>query len=247
MLDLLSDHETRATFFVLGWIAERAPALVREVAQRGHEIASHGSDHRRVITLSREEFRESIRSSKKVLEDITGRPVVGYRAPNFSIVRGREWALEILLEEAYRYDSSLFPVRRRGSGFPGGQRDPHALKLAAGTLQEVPPATLRLGRVIFPAGGGAYLRHLPYAIVHSALRSAERRGAPATIYIHPWELDQDQPRIDAPLLTRVRHYGGLSRTAPRVRRLLSSFRFQPIAATLGFSEALPNPVATSVA
>lgn len=234
LLDLLSEHNSHGTFFVLGWIAERSPALVREIAERGHEVASHGANHERVTTLTRDEFRESVRSSKRVLEDITGRSVIGYRAPNFSIVRGGEWALEILVEEGYRYDSSLFPVRRSGSGFVGGQRDPHRLQLRSGTLHEIPPATLKIGGVVFPAGGGAYLRHLPYALVHSALRSAERRGVPGTFYIHPWELDPAQPRIKAPFLTRLRHYGGLPRTAPRVRRLLSTFRFQPIAATLGY-------------
>lgn len=247
LLDLLSKHDTRATFFVLGWIAERAPDLVKEIAERGHEIASHGSNHQRVTTLTRDEFRESVRSSKRALEEITGGVVVGYRAPNFSIVRGGEWALEILRQEGYRYDSSLFPVRRNGSGFVGGERDPHPLQLASGTLYEVPPATLKIGRAVLPAGGGAYLRHLPYWFVYTALRSAERRGAPGTIYIHPWELDPAQPRIRTPFLTRVRHYGGLNRTAPRVKRLLSSFRFQPIAVTLGFSEALPGTAVTSVA
>jgi polysaccharide deacetylase family protein (PEP-CTERM system associated) len=234
LLDLLSEHNSHGTFFVLGWIAERSPELVREIAERGHEVASHGANHERVTTLTRDEFRESVRSSKRVLEDITSRSVIGYRAPNFSIVRGGEWALEILVEEGYRYDSSLFPVRRSGSGFVGGQRDPHRLQLRSGTLHEIPPATLKIGGVVFPAGGGAYLRHLPYALVHSALRSAERRGVPGTFYIHPWELDPVQPRIRAPFLTRLRHYGGLARTAPRVRRLLSTFRFQPIAATLGY-------------
>ena len=247
LLELLSEHETRATFFVLGWIAERAPELVKEIAEAGHEVASHGSNHQRVTTLNRDEFRESVRSSKCALEDITGGAVVGYRAPNFSIVRGGEWALEILREEGYRYDSSLFPVRRNGYGFVGGERDPHTLQLASGTLHEVPPATLKIGRAVLPAGGGAYLRHLPYWFVYSALRSAERRGVPGTFYIHPWELDPAQPRMRTPFLTRVRHYGGLSRTAPRVKRLLSSFRFQPIAATLGFAEAHSSNTVTSVA
>jgi polysaccharide deacetylase family protein (PEP-CTERM system associated) len=247
LLDLLSEHDTHATFFVLGWIAERAPALVKEIAERGHEIASHGSNHQRVTTLTRDEFRESVRSSKRALEDITGGSVVGYRAPNFSIVRGGEWALEILREEGYRYDSSLFPVRRDGSGFVGGARDPHCLDLASGTLHEVPPATLQIGKAVLPAGGGAYLRHLPYWVVYAALRSAERRGVPGTFYIHPWELDPAQPRIRTPFLTRMRHYGGLARTAPRVKRLLSTFHFQPIAAALGFTEALRSSAVTSVA
>jgi polysaccharide deacetylase family protein (PEP-CTERM system associated) len=235
LLKLLSEHDARATFFVLGWIAERAPELVKEIADRGHEIASHGSDHRRVTTLSRDEFRESVRSSKRVLEDVAGRTVVGYRAPNFSIVRGGEWALEVLVEEGYRYDSSLLPARRKGSGYVGGKRDPHTLTLESGTLEEVPPATLQLGRAVLPAGGGAYFRHLPYSFVQGALLAAERRGAPGTFYIHPWELDPDQPRVEAPFLTSLRHYGGLTRTVPRLQRLLSSFRFQTIAATLGLS------------
>lgn len=241
LLDLLSEHDASATFFVLGWIADRAPNLVREIADRGHEIASHGTDHRRVTALTSGQFRESVRTSKKVLEDIIGHAVIGYRAPSFSIVRGREWALETLVEEGYRYDSSLFPVRRKGYGFVGGARDPHVLQLDSGILHEIPPATLKIGNAILPAGGGAYFRHLPYAFVESALRSAERRGAPGTFYIHPWELDPDQPRMRTSFLTRLRHYGGLARTIPRLRRLLSSFQFQSIAATLGLGDALSSP------
>jgi polysaccharide deacetylase family protein (PEP-CTERM system associated) len=245
LLELLSEHGAHGTFFILGWIAERRPDLVRTIAERGHEIASHGSDHRRVTTLTREEFRESVRSSKRILEDVSGRSVFGYRAPNFSIVRGAEWALEILVEEGYRYDSSLLPARRRGSGYVGGKRDPHTLTLESGTLEEIPPATLKFGRTVLPAGGGAYFRHLPYAFVHSALRAAERRGAPGTFYIHPWELDPDQPRVKAPFLTTLRHYGGLTRTVPRLRRLLSSFRFQPIATTLGLSDEVSGKAASA--
>lgn len=236
LLDLLSEFDALGTFFVLGWVAERAPELVREISRRGHEVASHGSDHRRVTTLSREKFRESIRSSKSTLEDITGHPVIGYRAPNFSIGNSEEWALDILLEEEYRYDSSIFPGRRAGKGFVRGERDPHPLCLAAGTLEEIPPATLKMGPAILPAGGGAYFRHLPYDFVRLALASAERRGMPGTFYIHPWELDTEQPRIKAPFLTKLRHYGGLARTVPRLRRLLSTFRFRAIGTTLGMHE-----------
>ena len=195
-----------------------------------------------MTTLTENEFRESVRSSKSSLENITGRPVLGYRAPNFSIGRAEEWAFEILVEEGYRYDSSIFPGRRSGSGnrFVRDERDPYSLRLPGGTLHEVPPATLQVGRAVFPAGGGAYFRHLPYRLIHSALVSAERRGVPGTFYIHPWELDIDQPRIRAPFLTRLRHYGGLARTAPRLKRLLSTFRFQPIGTTLGMYEAVPS-------
>jgi polysaccharide deacetylase family protein (PEP-CTERM system associated) len=235
LLDLLSAHGSRGTFFVLGWIAERAPGLIREIHARGHEVASHGSDHARVTGITQDQFRDSVRSSKAILEDVTGHSVFGYRAPSFSIVRGREWALQILLEEGYRYDSSLFPVRRRGYGFAGGQRDPHCLELLGGTIDEFPPATVRFGRSLLPAGGGAYFRLLPYRLVESGLLSAEKRGVPATFYIHPWELDSEQPRLELPFLTRLRHYGGLSLTVPRLRRLLSSFRFQSIAESLGLA------------
>jgi len=237
ILKLLSEHQARATFFVLSWVAERAPDLVREIVDQGHEVASHGDDHRPVTTLSRREFRETVASSKARLEDTTGQSVVGYRAPNFSILRGMEWALEILVEEGYRYDSSLFPVRRKRSGFVGGERDPHTLHFDSGVLHEIPPTTLRFVGKTFPAGGGAYFRHLPYSFIRSAFFQAERRGVPGTFYIHPWELDPDQPRLEVPFLTELRHYGGLARTASRLDRFLGTFQFQSILSTLDNAEA----------
>jgi polysaccharide deacetylase family protein (PEP-CTERM system associated) len=165
--------------------------------------------------------------------------VHGYRAPSFSIVRGGEWALDILLEEGYRYDSSLFPVRRAGYGFAGGRRDPHELHRAGGTLLELPPATVHWAGSTLPAGGGAYFRLLPTLLVTSALAAAERRGMPGTFYIHPWELDPEQPRVPVSLKTRIRHYGGLHRTLPRLHGLLSRYRFQSIATTLGLAGAMP--------
>jgi polysaccharide deacetylase family protein (PEP-CTERM system associated) len=232
ILDLLREHDQKGTFFILGWIAKRHPELVREIAASGHEVASHGWGHEKVTDLTPDQFRESIRDSKQILEDLSGQSVFGYRAPSFSIVRGREWALDILLEESYRYDSSLFPVKRSGYGFAGGERDRHRLQRSGGTLDELPPATVKLGGELLPAGGGAYFRLFPYALIQSALRSAARRGEPATFYIHPWELDPQQPRIQVPLHTKIRHYGGLSRTGPRLRRLFRDFRFQTIAQTL---------------
>src|SRR5690606_33124136 len=225
-------HGARGTFFVLGWIAQRYPGLVRRIADAGHEVASHGWDHRRVTHQSPAEFRESVRRSKLWLEDITGRPVLGFRAPSFSIVPGREWALDVLVEEGYGYDSSLFPVRRPGYGYAAARRDPHWLDRPAGRIAEVPPATLRRLGVNLPAAGGAYLRLLPLGLIRAALRDAERRGEPATFYIHPWELDPGQPRVPVPWLTRARHYGGLGRTEERVRRLLAEFSFRPIGETL---------------
>jgi polysaccharide deacetylase family protein (PEP-CTERM system associated) len=228
LLDLLARHGSRATFFVLGCVAERHPDLVRTIASAGHEIASHGWGHRRVTALSPDAFRHSVRRSKQLLEDAAAMPVLGFRAPSFSIVPGLEWALRILVEEGYRYDSSLFPVRRPGYGYRNGARDPHRLTTPAGDLLEFPPATFRWLGANVPAAGGAYLRLLPLALVRAAVRQAERRGAAATLYVHPWEVDPQQPRLAVPMLARVRHYGGLRRTLPRLERLLSEFRFRPV-------------------
>ena len=238
LVELLAESGARGTFFVLGWVAERNPGLVRALAAHGHEVASHGWDHRLITDSKPPEFRESVRRSKAVLESLAGRAVLGFRAPSFSIVRGQEWALDVLLEEGYRYDSSLFPVRRRGYGYAGGAWQPHWLERPAGRLFEVPPATLRGLGASLPAGGGAYFRLLPYGLVRSALLQHERRGTPGTFYIHPWEVDEAQPRLGVSRLTRVRHYGGLERTRPRLRRLLREFRFRTIAETLG---AEPQP------
>ena len=155
LLDLLARHAARATFFVLGWVAERRPEVVKSIARAGHEVASHGWDHRRATQQTPEEFRDSVRRTKAALEALTGAPVLGFRAPSFSIVTGREWALDILVEEGYRYDSSLFPVRRPGYGYASGLREPHWLERPAGRLAEVPPATWRVGGVNLPAAGGA--------------------------------------------------------------------------------------------
>ncbi len=233
LIDICAQGNVLGTFFTLGWIARYHPAIIRRLSEAGHEIASHGWGHERVSTLTPQQFRTSVRDSKRELEDLTGRPVIGYRAPSFSIVRGGEWALDILVEEGYRYDSSLFPVRRRGYGFLNGARDPHCIATASGPLEEFPPATLKVGSMVLPAGGGAYLRLFPYSLVRSAVRAASKRGQPATLYVHPWELDPEQPRLRVPLHTRIRHYGGLTRTTPRLTRLMSEFQFQTIASTLG--------------
>jgi polysaccharide deacetylase family protein (PEP-CTERM system associated) len=228
LTDLLAERGVHGTFFVLGWIAQRYPDLVRSLADAGHEIASHGWDHRRVVDITPDEFRDSVRRSRELLEDISGLPVVGFRAPSFSIVPGIEWALDILVEEGYRYDSSLFPIRRRGYGYPGAERDPHWIARPAGRLAEIPPTTISRFGVNVPAAGGAYFRLFPYSVTRAALRDAERRGVSATFYIHPWEVDPTQPRLPVPLSTRIRHYGGLEETVPRLRRLLREFRFRPI-------------------
>ena len=234
LLDLLARHEARATFFVLGWLADRQRELVRAIARAGHEIASHGWDHARVTDQTPNQFRASVRRTKDTLESIVGEPVLGFRAPSFSIVPGREWALDVLIEEGYRYDSSLFPVRRPGGsyGYPDGETDPHWLERSSGVLAEIPPTTLAWGGMRLPAAGGAYFRLLPYALVKTAFAQSGRRGVAGTFYIHPWEIDPEQPRLAVSWLTRVRHYGGLGRTARLLERLLRDFRFTAVRDTL---------------
>lgn len=244
ILELLEQSDSRSTCFVLGWIGERHPELVKAIADAGHEVASHGHDHRRVTQQTPAEFRESVRRSRAVLEDLTGKRVVGFRAPSFSIVPGREWALEILVEEGYTYDSSLFPIRRNGYGYPGTPRSVHRIETPAGPLMEVPPATIQFGRLTLPAAGGGYFRLFPYELVRAGLRDAAFRGESGTFYIHPWEIDPDQPRYRVPVPTRIRHYGGLGRTENRLRRLLSEFQFTSIAAAVpevGRSSCLALP------
>ena len=204
IIELLAEHNAKGTFFILGWIAKRHPELVREIARAGHEVASHGWGHEKVTTLTPDQFRESVRDSKVILEDLTGLPVFGYRAPSFSIIRGGEWALDILIEESYRYDSSLFPVKRSGYGFAGGQRDRHRLERPAGVLDELPPATVKVGseapagrrRRLFPpptlfiGTGGAPFRVAPRGtgdILHSSVGARSATTAPrcAASYADP--------------------------------------------------------------
>jgi len=238
VLSLLERHGTKATFFVLGWVAERQPGVVRAIAQAGHEIASHGQDHKRVTHQTPEEFRDSVRRSKAVLEAQTGVPVVGFRAPSFSIVPGREWAFDVLLEEGYRYDSSLFPIRRPGGyGYPSARRHPHWIARAGGQLLELPLTTLRRGRWNLPTAGGAYFRIFPYGLTRAALADCESQGVPGMFYVHPWEVDPAQPRVPAPLGARLRHYTGLHRTHARLTRLLGEFRFTTIGEHLAQSAA----------
>jgi polysaccharide deacetylase family protein (PEP-CTERM system associated) len=228
LLAVMDRRGVCGTFFTVGWVAERHPGMMRRIAAAGHEVASHTYDHVRITHQTPAAFRESVRRTKGILEDVTGTPVLGFRAPSFSIVRGTEWALDVLIEEGHRYDSSLFPVSRSGYGYVGGGRDPYWIPRPAGRIAEFPPATLRvLGRTL-PAAGGAYFRILPYGLVRSALRSAEARGVPGTFYIHPWEWDPRQPRFRVPMLTRVRHYRGQSAVLGRIERLLDEFRFTRI-------------------
>lgn len=225
LLELLARHGAIGTFFTVGWLAERKPGLVRRIAEQGHEIASHSWWHRRVTDLTPEELREDVRRCRALLEDVSGRRVLGFRAPSFSIVPGAEWAFDVLLEEGYRYDSSIFPIRRPGYGYPGAPAEPYYLRRPAGTLLELPLATTVIAGVRVPAAGGGYFRQLPYALTERAFREHGARGKAGMFYIHPWEIDDGQPRLPVSLFTRWRHYTGISRTLPRLERLLARFRF----------------------
>ena len=230
ILALLAERGMTGTFFTLGWIAERFPQLVRRIVGAGHEIASHGYLHRRITALAPAEFRDDVRRARAQLEQVAGTEVAGFRAPSFSIVPGMEWAFEILVEEGYRYDSSVFPIRRPGYGYPGAPARPYVISTPAGPLNEFPLATLRVAGLRLPAAGGAYLRLLPYALCAAALRQSAARAEPAMTYVHPWEIDDGQPRLAVSPLTRLRHYGGLAGMEGRLQRLMRDFRFQSVKA-----------------
>lgn len=235
LLDLLARHGHTGTFFTLGWVAQRFPNLIRSIADAGHEVASHGWWHRKITSMTPAEFREDARASKDILEHISGRPVLGFRAPSFSITPGVEWAFDILLELGYRYDSSLFPIKRMNYGYPKTPPLPHMIHRDTGDLMEFPLTTTRFGRMQVPAAGGGYFRHFPYSITRRAFREHSKAGIPGMFYIHPWEIDEEQPRITSPFLTRVRHYRNIDKTVGRLEQLLAEFRFTSVARRLSGS------------
>ena len=226
VLDLLDEHAVKATFFVLGWVAEREPALVRAIAGSGHEVACHGYRHRMVSAMAPETFRDDLLRAKTVLEDLAGAAVRGFRAPSWSIMAQTMWALDVLIEEGFAYDSSVFPIHHDRYGVPGAERFPHVIQRAAGRILEIPPSTIRIAGINFPVAGGGYLRLFPLWLIRRALRHINaREGRPCVIYVHPWELDPDQPRMPCALPTRIRHYVGLAGTISKLRALLSEFDF----------------------
>lgn len=233
LLQLFTDANVRGTFFFLGWVAERFPALVTDVVNAGHEIASHGFGHQLVYTLTPDAFRDDVRRAKRLLEDVSGQRVRGYRAPSFSITRRNLWALDVLLDEGYEYDTSIFPVHHDRYGIPDAPRHSHLIPRANGTLIEMPGSTMRLGPVNVPVAGGGYFRLLPYAWTEFGINRVNTVEAkPVVFYLHPWEVDPDQPRFRVPALTRIRHYTGLRSTESRLRRLLQRFRFDTVASVL---------------
>jgi len=224
LLNRFADNHAKATFFTLGWIAERYPQVVRRIVADGHELASHGYGHQRASELSREAFAQDVTRAKRILEDIAGVPVIGYRAPSFSIGTDNLWAFDVLKEAGYVYSSSVYPVQHDHYGMPDAPRFPYQVRDG---LTELPITTVRaLGRNL-PAGGGGYFRFAPYSVSRWAIDRFNRdERAPAIFYMHPWEIDPLQPRVPGPgLKTRFRHYVNLHRTEGRLERLLGDFRW----------------------
>lgn len=233
LLDLFDAAGARGTFFVLGHLAERHPELVREIARRGHEVATHGWSHTMVYDLSPDAFRDELRRSIALLEDLAGRRVLGHRAPYFSVTARSLWAFDVLAELGLAYDSSVFPVVNYRYGIPSAPRWPHPVKTAAGEVIEFPITVWRLAGRNLPVAGGAYFRIFPYLLTAAAFRSINRSGRSAVFYLHPWEIDPDHPRIPLPRRIAATHYHNLRAMEPRLKRLLREFRFAPMCEVLG--------------
>lgn len=243
LLELLAERSVRGTFFVLGWIAQHHPRLVQRIADQGHEIASHGYSHQLIYTQTPREFREETRCAKDLLEELTGQPVTGYRAASFSITERSLWALDVLVELGFLYDSSVFPIRHDRYGIPGARAEPGPVRApAGGSIVEFPLTVASCLGVRVPVSGGGYFRLLPYAVTRRGLRQINQRaGRPFVFYVHPWEVDPAQPRIRVGAFSRFRHYTNLDRCATRLRRLLSEFQFAPVRAVLQSRGLLPSP------
>jgi polysaccharide deacetylase family protein (PEP-CTERM system associated) len=238
LLDLLDEYQVKATFFILGWVAERLPGTVREIEARGHEIACHGYGHQLIFRIGPHAFREDVRRAKQLLEDIIGVAVQGYRAPTYSITKQSLWAFDILIEEGYRFDSSVFPVYHDTYGIPDAPRFPYTVERAGGTIREFPLSTLPLGgagmNLQLPIAGGGYLRLLPAPLIKWGIeRINNLEKKPAVLYLHPWEIDPGQPRIEAGWKSRFRHYNNLAKTEAKLRYLLDGLRYGTMGEVLG--------------
>jgi polysaccharide deacetylase family protein (PEP-CTERM system associated) len=234
LLELFDSSGIKATFFVLGWVAERVPDLVREIAARGHEVACHGYSHQLIYDQTPAEFREETLRSKALLEDIIQAPVYGYRAASYSITERSLWALDVLVEAGFTYDSSIFPIHHDRYGMPGTPEEPYQLVSPAGqSVVEFPLSTARILGVRMPVAGGGYFRLYPYMLTKFGLSRINCSNRPFIFYMHPWEIDPHQPRIDAGLVSRFRHYNNLGRFEGRLRRLMEDFHFGKVSDVLG--------------
>ena len=229
LLNILDQYNTTATFFVVGWVAERHPELVKSIHSKGHEIASHGYIHALIYEQNPEEFEKDIKKSIEILESITGRKVNGYRAPSWSIVEKTLWALDILSESGIKYDSSIYPTKNYQFGFSGANRYPETIDTPFGhKLLEIPPSTCKFFFMLLPLAGGFFLRTYPYWYTRQQIIKLNREGHRAVFYIHPWELDVTHPVINLPLKQRVVHYFRLNKMEKNLRCLLDSFKFDSI-------------------
>jgi len=234
LLSLLAAKGVKGTFFVLGWVAEHYPHLVTAIHEEEHEIACHGYSHKLIYQHPKALFREDIRRAKGALEDIIGDKILGYRAPSFSIIQDTLWALDVLIEEGFEYDSSMFPVRHDRYGIPDMERFPHSIERACGTIREFPLSTARLFGMNVPVSGGGYFRLFPYWLVKSGLKQINNKEKqPFIFYAHPWELDAEQPKLDAGYITSFRHYVNLTKTEKKLAQLLDDFRFTRVKDVLG--------------
>jgi polysaccharide deacetylase family protein (PEP-CTERM system associated) len=225
LLDLFDRYEVKATFFILGWVAEKYPGLVAEITRRGHEPACHSYWHRLVYRLTPETFAADTLRAKEAIEQAAGRAVHGYRAPSYSVTRNSLWALDVLAESGFRYDSSIFPIRHDVYGIPDAPRHPFAVQSNGGTMVEYPISTVRVGGANLPVGGGGYLRIFPFWYTRMGYQRLQREGLPMIVYTHPWEIDAAQPRLRGRLRSRLRHYSNLRSTYSRLEGLLDMGRF----------------------
>ena len=232
LLAIFSEAQVSGTFFVLGWVANKYPQLIRRIAEAGHELASHGYWHRLVYTLSRDEFRRDIKDSKNAISDAAGVAVSSYRAPSFSITNKSLWALETLVEEGFKVDSSIFPIRHDRYGVPDASPEIHSRMTPAGNITEIPPSFWQSRIAKVPIGGG-YFRLFPESLTSRAITAVRNEGRPAIFYLHPWEVDPEQPRIDGiGIKSRFRHYVGLHHTEQKLRKLLTEHPFGRVDKTL---------------
>ena len=239
LLDLFDKHEVKATHFILGWVAEKFPELVKEIDSRGHEVASHGYSHQLVYDQTPEVFRDETARSKDLLEDILGKPVNGYRAASYSITKKSLWALDILCEIGFKYDSSIFPIRHDRYGIPDAKLLPHRLRTPNGNqIIEFPLTTSSLFGMKLPAAGGGYFRLYPYALSKYLLTKVQKSNRPIVFYLHPWEIDSEQPRVKAGVLSTFRHYNNLDKCETRLGKLLEDFSFSTMADVLTREELL---------
>ena len=245
LLDLFEESKIHATFFVLGWVARRSPELIREIARRGHEIASHGMSHKLVFNQTPEEFASETYESKALLEDIIGAPVIGYRASTYSITRRSLWALDILSEAGFSYDSSIFPIRHDTYGIPDAPQVPSRIATPKGaSIVEFPMSTAPMFGTRIPVSGGGYFRLLPYWLTRKGLTTLNvELKRPFIFYLHPWEVDPEQPRVRTNLKSRLRHYTNLDQCESRLRRLIGEFRFGRVRDVLTNAALLPADAA----